>query len=58
MAQQTGGFAVLNTNDLAGGLARIVDDTRGYYLLGFETLIPRTRPGIPTTCACASSGRA
>ena len=40
MAQQTGGFAVLNTNDLGSGLGRIVDDTRGYYLIGFETLIP------------------
>ena len=40
MAQQTGGFAVLNTNDLGSGLGRIIDDTRGYYLIGFETLIP------------------
>ncbi len=40
MAEQTGGFAVLNTNDLRGGLGRILDDTRGYYLIGFETLIP------------------
>ena len=40
MAQQTGGFAILNTNDLGSGLGRIVDDTRGYYLIGFETLIP------------------
>jgi VWFA-related protein len=42
LAEQTGGFAVLNTNDLASGLTRIADDTRGYYLLGFETLIPTT----------------
>lgn len=42
LADQTGGFAVLNTNDLASGLTRIADDTRGYYLLGFETLIPTT----------------
>jgi VWFA-related protein len=42
LADQTGGFAVLNTNDLSGGLTRIADDTRGYYLLGFETLIPTT----------------
>jgi VWFA-related protein len=40
LADQTGGFAVLNTNDLGSGLARIADDTRGYYLIGFETLIP------------------
>ena len=40
LAQQTGGFAVLNTNDLAAGMARVIDDTRGYYLLGFDTSIP------------------
>jgi VWFA-related protein len=47
MAQQTGGFAVLNTNDLNGGLGRIVGDTRGYYLIGFETLIPTGVPWDP-----------
>jgi VWFA-related protein len=47
MAQQTGGFAILNTNDLARGLARIADDTRGYYLLGFETEIPASQPWNP-----------
>ena len=40
LAQQTGGFAVLNSNDLVAGMARVIDDTRGYYLLGFDTSIP------------------
>ena len=40
LAEQTGGFAVLNTNGLFDGLARVIDDTRGYYLLGFDTAIP------------------
>ena len=40
LAQQTGGFAVLNGNDLVAGMARVIDDTRGYYLLGFDTSIP------------------
>jgi len=40
LAQQTGGFAVVNSNDLTGGLARIGTDTRGYYLIGFDTAIP------------------
>ena len=40
LAQQTGGFAVLNTNDLVAGMTRVIDDTRGYYLLGFDTSIP------------------
>ncbi len=39
LAEQTGGFAVLNTNGLFEGLARAVDDTRGYYLVGFDTAI-------------------
>lgn len=36
IAEQTGGFAILNTNDLAAGLRRVRDDAGGYYLLGFE----------------------
>jgi hypothetical protein len=42
LAEQTGGFAVLNTNDLAAGMARIIEDTRGYYLLGFDTAMSGT----------------
>ena len=41
--EQTGGFAVVSNNDLTGGLARIGADTRGYYLVGFDTAIP---PGV------------
>ena len=35
LAEQTGGFAVLNTNDLARGLGRITGDLRGYYVVGY-----------------------
>jgi VWFA-related protein len=46
LAEQTGGFAVLNNNDLARGLARITNDVRGYYVIGY---VPRegtfARPG-------------
>lgn len=35
ISEQTGGFAVLNTNDLARGLRKITDDQRGYYLIGY-----------------------
>lgn len=35
LSQQTGGFAILDTNDLANGLKRITDDQRGYYLIGY-----------------------
>jgi VWFA-related protein len=45
LAAQTGGFAVVNDNDVNRGLARIVDDTRGYYLVGFDTsLAPGVQP--------------
>jgi VWFA-related protein len=37
MAEQTGGFAILNNNDLARGFGRVLNDLRGYYLLGFES---------------------
>jgi VWFA-related protein len=35
VARETGGFAVMNTNDLAAGLQRIVNDVRGFYILGY-----------------------
>jgi VWFA-related protein len=35
IARETGGFAVLDTNDLARGLQRIVSDLRGFYILGY-----------------------
>jgi VWFA-related protein len=34
-AEVSGGFAVTNTNDFAGGLDRIVSDLDNYYVLGF-----------------------
>jgi hypothetical protein len=34
-ATLTGGFAVTNTNDFAGGINHIVSDLDNYYLLGF-----------------------
>ena len=36
LAEQTGGFAVLNTNDLGSGLRRIGNDVRDYYVIGYE----------------------
>jgi VWFA-related protein len=35
LADQTGGFLIHDTNDLAGGLRRINDDMRGYYLVAY-----------------------
>jgi VWFA-related protein len=36
IAQNTGGFSVRNQNDLGRGLQRIGDESRVYYLLGFQ----------------------
>jgi VWFA-related protein len=35
VADDTGGFVVRDTNDLAGGLRRVARDARAYYLLGY-----------------------
>jgi VWFA-related protein len=36
LASGTGGFVILNTNDLVGGLERIARDQNQYYLLGYK----------------------
>ena len=36
LAVQTGGLAIRNTNDLSGGVQRVLDDQRGYYLIGYR----------------------
>ncbi len=35
IAEQTGGIAALNTNDIGAGIARVVNDIRSYYILGY-----------------------
>jgi VWFA-related protein len=35
LAEGTDGLAILNSNDLAGGLRRVTDDLSSYYLLGY-----------------------
>jgi VWFA-related protein len=35
LAEATDGLAIVQTNDLAGGLKRVVDDLSSYYLLGY-----------------------
>jgi len=42
IADQTGGLAIENTNDLNLGISRILDDQQGYYLLGY--LAPKDAP--------------
>jgi VWFA-related protein len=36
LASQTGGLAIRNSNDLSGGIKRIVEDQTGYYLIGYR----------------------
>jgi len=36
LARQTGGFAIVNNNDLGKGIGRIIDDLKGYYLIGYR----------------------
>jgi VWFA-related protein len=38
LANDTGGFMVMNTNDLNVGFQKVLDDTDAYYLLAFEPL--------------------
>ncbi|RPH56098.1 MAG: VWA domain-containing protein, partial [Acidobacteria bacterium] len=37
LAEETGGLAVVNTNDVAKGLGRIVLDNNRYYLIGYHS---------------------
>jgi VWFA-related protein len=36
LAKQTGGFALINSNDLARGIKRVTEDQKGYYLIGYR----------------------
>ena len=35
LSNETGGFLVADSNDISGGVDRILDDQQGYYLLGY-----------------------
>ena len=36
LTRQTGGLLIRNTNDLARGVRRVMEDQRGYYLIGYR----------------------
>lgn len=36
LAQQTGGIAIQNNNDLSAGIKKVLEDQKGYYLIGYR----------------------
>jgi VWFA-related protein len=36
LAKETGGIAIRNTNDLSGGISRVMEDQNSYYLIGYR----------------------
>ena len=36
LAHQTGGIAIRNTNDLSNGIRRVLEDQKGFYLIGYR----------------------
>jgi hypothetical protein len=44
LADDSGGFSIVNTNDIAGGAERIGEESRVFYMLGFQAP-PGKRPG-------------
>jgi len=36
LARETGGIAIHNTNDLSRGIRRVLEDQRGFYLIGYR----------------------
>jgi VWFA-related protein len=36
LARETGGMAIKNSNDLGGGIRRVLEDQGGYYLIGYR----------------------
>ena len=49
LADETGGFFIRNTNDLNRGIRRVLEDQRGYYLIGYvpEAASFRAARGVP-----------
>ena len=37
LADNTDGRAIVNRNDLAGGMKQIIKDASGYYLIGYSS---------------------
>jgi VWFA-related protein len=48
LANETDGLAIVNTNDLSGGMKRIADDLAAYYVLGYYTTNTTFDGGVRT----------
>ena len=48
LASETDGIAVVNTNDLSGGMKKIADDLAAYYVLGYYTTNTAFDGGVRT----------
>ena len=46
LASETDGIAIVNTNDLAGGMRRIAGDVQAYYVLGYYTTNTKWDGGV------------
>lgn len=46
LASETDGIAIVNTNDLAGGMKRIAGDVQAYYVLGYYTTNTKWDGGV------------
>lgn len=46
IAEDSGGFAIRNGNDVAAGLERVGREAESYYLLGYEPALGPSRPGF------------
>jgi VWFA-related protein len=46
LANETDGIAIVNTNDLNGGMKRIADDLAAYYVLGYYTTNTKFDGGV------------
>ncbi len=56
LAHETDGIAIVNSNDLDGGMKRIADDLAAYYVLGYYTTNTRFDGGIRSIKVRLKSG--
>ena len=58
LSDETGGFATVNTNDIAGAFRRLVDENSSYYVLGYYPANDRARRPLPQDRGAGQQARA